>query len=353
MYYSQVTGPGSGASTAAPPATKKSAETSKAADTKAASPASMSTSTSVTTTTTSVSTGTSSPAYTISQSMESLLDAMSGKKPTNDAKDGSGSATDSAGGGASSSGNGGVKRAQDAQKYMQAALDQSKQVAGMFSKAVDSFKSDLGSLLSGLGMSDDKVKSAVGSYGDAMNAKMANMDFSNMAADMQTARSQWSIESRGIELKIKDGDREVSISFAKSTLDFRKEEQSASAVFGAGGDVTKAMFGQTTTTATAKATGIIVRGAENFSSDEMKNILGKLTDMASKGGGMKGLATLSPSTDSKGVMHLKVDLSVAGSSLGVSSSADTAASAAASAAAASSSAPAASASTTPSVNISA
>lgn len=346
MYYSQVTGPGSGASTAAAPATKKSAETSKAADTKAASPASMSTSTSVTTTTTSVSTGTSSPAYTISQSMESLLDAMSGKKPTNDAKDGAGSATDSAGGGASSSG-GGVKRAQDAQKYMQAALDQSKQVAGMFSKAVDSFKSDLGSLLSGLGMSDDKVKSAVGSYGDAMNAKMANMDFSNMAVDMQAARSQWSIESRGIELKIKDGDREVSISFAKSTLDFRKDEQSASAVFGAGGDVTKAMFGQTTTTATAKATGIIVRGAENFSSDEMKNILGKLTDMASKGGGMKGLATLSPSTDSKGVMHLNVDLSVAGSSLG-----DSSASTAASTAAASSSTPAA-ASASSSVDISA
>lgn len=345
MYYSQVTGPGSGASTAAPPATKKSAETNKAADAKAATSAS--TSTSVTTTTTSVSTGTSSPAYTISQSMESLLDAMSGKKPTTDAKDGgAGSATDSAGGGASSSG-GDVKRAQDAQKYMQAALDQSKQVAGMFSKAVDSFKSDLGSLLSGLGMSDDNVKSAVGSYGDAMNAKMANMDFSNMAVDMQSARSQWSIESRGIELKIKDGDREVSISFAKSTLDFRKDEQSASAVFGAGGDVTKAMFGQTTTTATAKATGIIVRGAENFSSDEMKNILGKLTDMASKGGGMKGLATLSPSTDSKGVMHLNVDLSVAGSSLGDSST-----SAAASTAAASPSAPAA-ASTSPSVDISA
>ncbi len=344
MYYSQVTGPGSGASTAAPPATKKSAETNKAADAKAAT--STSTSTSVTTTTTSVSTGTSSPAYTISQSMESLLDAMSGKKPATDAKDGADSATDSAGGG-TSSGGGGVKRAQDAQKYMQAALDQSKQVASMFSKAVDSFKSDLGSLLSGLGMSDDKVKSAVGSYGDAMNAKMANMDFSNMAVDMQTARSQWSIESRGIELKIKDGDREVSISFAKSTLDFRKEEQSASAVFGAGGDVTKAMFGQTTTTATAKATGIIVRGAENFSSDEMKNILGKLTDMASKGGGMKGLATLSPSTDSKGVMHLNVDLSVAGSSLGDSST-----SAAASTAAASTSAPAA-ASTSSSVDISA
>jgi len=304
MYYTQVTGPGSGASTVAPPATKKTTE-AKGGDTKAADAKAATTATA--TTTASTPAASSNPAYTISQSMESLLDAMAGKPP---AKNGADSATDSADGGASSSKGGGVKRAQDAQRYMQAAADQGKQLASLFGKAVDSFKSDLGSLLSGLGMSDDKVSGAVGKFGDAMNAKMANMDFSNMAMDMQTARSQWTIESRGIELKIKDGDREVSISFAKSTLDFRKDEQSVSAVFGAGGDVTKAMFGQTTTTATAKATGIIVRGAENFTSDEMKNILGKLTDMASKGGGMKGLATLSPSTDSKGVMHLNVDLSV-------------------------------------------
>ncbi|MCW2246812.1 hypothetical protein M2352_002403 [Azospirillum fermentarium] len=338
MYYStQVTGPGSSASTVATPVTKKTTD-AKAADAKAAA------------TTSAATPASSSPAYTISQSMESLLDAMSGKAPAK-TQDDSGTATDSSGGGSSSapsssSANAGLKRATDAQRYMQAAADQGKQVASLLNKAVSSFKSDLGSMLSGLGMSDDKVKDAMGSFDDAMNSKMANMDFSNMAVDMQTARSQWTIESRGIELKIKDGDREVSISFAKSTLDFRKDEQSASAVFGANGDMTKAMFGQSTTTATAKATGIIVRGAENFSSDEMKNILGKLTDMASKGGGMKGLATLSPSTDSKGVMHLNVDLSVPVDGLSSGSSAAAASTAADSSA--SSSTPAAS-----SVNISA
>lgn len=347
MYYStQVTGPGSSASTMAAPVTKKTTD-AKAADAKAAA------TTSAATTTTAATPASSSPAYTISQSMESLLDAMSGKAPAKDQDNSSGTATDSSGGGSSSapsssssSANAGLKRATDAQRYMQAAADQGKQVASLLNKAVSTFKSDLGSMLSGLGMSDDKVKDAMGSFDDAMNSKMANMDFSNMAVDMQTARSQWSIESRGIELKIKDGDREVSISFAKSTLDFRKDEQSASAVFGANGDMTKGMFSQTTTTATAKATGIIVRGAENFTSDEMKNILGKLTDMASKGGGMKGLATLSPSTDSKGVMHLNVDLSVPVD--GLSSGSSTAAASTGAASAASPSTPAAS-----SVNISA
>lgn len=339
MYYStQVTGPGSSASTMAAPVAKKTTD-AKAADAKAAATTSVATTSAATP-------ASSSPAYTISQSMESLLDAMSGKAPAKAQDNSSGTATDSSGGGSSSS-TSSTKRTSDSQRAIQAAADQGKQVASLLNKAVGTFKSDLSSMLSGLGMSDNKVKDAMGSFDDAMKSKMANMDFSNMAVDMQTARSQWSIESRGIELKIKDGDREVSISFAKSTLDFRKDEQSASAMFGANGDMTKGMFSQTTTTATAKATGIIVRGAENFSSDEMKNILGKLTDMASKGGGMKGLATLSPSTDSKGVMHLNVDLSVPVD--GLSSGSSTAAAASTGAAStASSSTPAAS-----SVNISA
>ncbi|AWK87382.1 hypothetical protein [Azospirillum thermophilum] len=245
-----------------------------------------------------------SPAYTLSQSMESLLDSMTGQ---------GGKA--GAGGGAKEAGDhDGLRRAKEAQSLMQSALDQGKGgLPGALKDAIGNLKKGLGEVLSAFGMPDEAVGAVTGSFGDRLNSKLADLDFSSMALDMQSARSQWSIESHGIELTIADGDRKVQISFAKSTLDFRKEEQSLQASLGKGGD---RLFGlsQSVTTASGKATGIIVRG-NGFSEDEIKGILEKLNGMAAKGGpgaagGMAGLAVLKPSTDKNGVTHLTLDLSV-------------------------------------------
>lgn len=286
MYYAELTGP-----TGKPNVLSTSTTTGAAKKTDAKDEAKG-------TDTAGAATGpSSSPAYTISESMESLLDSMSGQG----AKDAAKSGGDSAGGGAG----GGLERAKQAQGLMQSALDHGKGLSGVFDKAIGTMKQGLGDILGALGMSKDEVDGATGGFADAMKSKLADLDFSSMAVDMQSARSQWSIESHGIELSIQDGDRKVQISFAKSTLDFRKDEASFQA--GPGGMSVSAG----TTTATGKSTGMIIR-AEGFSDDEIKNILGKLNDMASKAGGdgMKGLAVLKPTTGKDGVTHLNLDLSV-------------------------------------------
>ncbi|CAO3447385.1 hypothetical protein [Azospirillum largimobile] len=249
-----------------------------------------------------------SPAYTISQSMESLLDSMTGK----------GGAQGAGGGGALAAGNSGVDRAKQAQSLMQSALDHGNDLAGMFGKGIDALKQGLGDTLSMLGVPKNRIDDAVSGFGDKLKSKLDGMDLSQMSVDMQATQSQWSIESHGIELEIQDGDRSVRISFAKSTLDFRRDDQRLQASLGKGGDMELSAMGMTTT-ATGKSTGMIVR-SEGFSEDEIKDILGKLNDMASKSGGdgMKGLAVLKPTTSKDGVTHLTLDLSapVAGLSSG-------------------------------------
>jgi len=238
---------------------------------------------------------TNSPAYTISESMESLLDSLSGQG----AKD---AAKNAGGGGTGKS----LDRAKEAQGLMQSALDHGKDLSGMFGSAIDTMKQGLGDILGALGVPKNRIDDATAGFGDAMKSKLADMDFSGMAMDMQTAKSQWSIESHGVELSIQDGDRKVQISFAKSTLDFRKDEARLQAGGGQGMG-----FSASTTTATGKSTGMIIR-ADGFSEDEIKNILGKLNDMASKAGGdgLKGLAVLKPTTGKDGVTHLNLDMSV-------------------------------------------
>ena len=240
-----------------------------------------------------------SPAYTISQSMESLLDSMTGK----------GGAQAAGGGGALAAGNSSVDRAKQAQSLMQSALDHGKDLAGSFGKGIDALKQGLGDTLSMLGVPQNRIDDAVSGFGDKLKSKLDGMDFSQMSVDMQATQSQWSIESHGIELEIQDGDRSVRISFAKSTLDFRRDDQRLQASLGKGGDMELSAMGMTTT-ATGKSTGMIVR-SEGFSDDEIKDILGKLNDMASKAGGdgMKGLAVLKPTTSKNGVTHLTLDLS--------------------------------------------
>ncbi|CAO3414522.1 hypothetical protein [Azospirillum endophyticum] len=264
-----------------------------------------------------------SPAYTISQSMESLLDSMTGKGGAQ------------AAGGALAGGSG-VDRAKQAQSLMQSALDHGKDLAGMFGKGVDALKQGLGDALSVLGVPQNRIDDAVKGFGDGLKSKLDGMNLSDLSVDMQATQSQWSIESHGIELEIQDGDRSVKISFAKSTLDFRRDDQRLQASLGKGGDMALSATGMTTT-ATGKSTGMIVR-SDGFSDDEIKDILGKLNDMASKSGGdgMKGLAVLKPSTSKNGVTHLTLDLSapVEGLSAGKADAASTATSTAATGAAA-------------------
>lgn len=292
MYYSELSGPSGSTNvlTTTTNTTRKATDgknaDAKTGDAKATAPAK-----------------TNSPAYSISQSMESLLDSMTGQ--------GSKSAAASGGTGGSVRAPGGsLERAQQAQGLMQSALDHGKSLSSVFGKAVDSMKQGLGDVLGALGMSQGDIDSATSGFGDALNDKLAKMDFSKMAVDMTAARSQWNIESHGMELTIQDGDRKVQISFAKSTLDFRKDEQRLQGVMDRSGSGSVGME-STTTTATGKSTGIIVRG-EGFSDDEIKSILGKLNGMAAKAGGdgMKGLAVLKPTTSKNGVTSMTLDLSV-------------------------------------------
>lgn len=295
MYYSELSGPnGTTSSVLQTPAAKKTTdgksassatETSKADDKKAA-----------------------SPAYTISQSMETLLDGLSGKTTGN--ASGSNS-SDSAGKGMTGGSGTGAQamsdRAARALDIMKGALDHSKGLAGVFGKAIDGLKSDLGSTLGALGMPKDRVDSVLDGFGDHLKDKLKSLDFSQMSMSMQEARSQFTIESRGIELTIQDGDKSVRISFAKSTLDFQRQDQSVEAALNADGSGSIA-FGQTNTKVTGKSTGMIVR-ANGFSEDEIKGVLEKLNGMMAKGGGMSGSGVLKPTKSADGVMHLSLDLS--------------------------------------------
>lgn len=323
MYYSELSGPNGTTSSvlqqAAGAAAKKPAEKAtedKAAstpDTSKASPAK-----------------TDSPAYTISQSMETLLDGLSGKKPAAGADaanaNGASSGGASSGGIAGKDGNTGAQamaaRAQQAQKIMENALNQSKGLAGLFEKAIGNMQGDLGKTLSALGMSDDDVKGAVGGFGDHLKDKMKDLDFSQLSMNMQESRSQFSIESRGIELTIQDGDKSVRISFAKSTLDFQRQDQSVEATLNADGSGSVGLS-QTNTKVNGKATGMIVR-SEGFSDDEIKGVLEKLNGMMAKGG-MSGLGALKPTKSADGVMHMNLDLSqpIAGLTDGTAAAKDT------------------------------
>ncbi|ALJ36004.1 hypothetical protein D9623_04325 [Azospirillum brasilense] len=296
MYYSEMSGPTGTTTTVLQQANNaKKATESKAADgAKAA----------ATTADAATPAKSASPAYTISQSMENLLDNLSGKKPAAAGAD-AGAAGDAAAGGKTGS-QAMADRAKQAEQIMQKALEQSKGLSGLFEKAIDNMAGDLGSLLGGLGMSDDDVKGAVGDFGSAMKDKLKSMDFSQMGMSMQEARSQWSIESRGMELTIQDGDKSVRISFAKSTLDFTREDRGLAATLNGDGSGS-AMFSAATTKVSGKATGMIVR-ANGFSDDEIKGVLEKLNGIAAKGG-MKGLGALTPTKSADGVMHLNLDLS--------------------------------------------
>ncbi|MGY0776677.1 hypothetical protein ACW7BC_02235 [Azospirillum argentinense] len=302
MYYSEMSGPTGTTSTVL----QQANNAKKATESKAADGAKAATTAAATTADAATPAKSASPAYTISQSMENLLDNLSGKKPAAGADGANAGAAGDAAGGGKTGAQAMADRAKQAEQIMQKALEQSKGLSGLFEKAIDNMAGDLGSLLGGLGMSDDDVKGAVGDFGSAMKDKLKSMDFSQMGMSMQEARSQWSIESRGMELTIQDGDKSVRISFAKSTLDFTREDRGLAATLNADGSGS-AMFSAATTKVSGKATGMIVR-ANGFSDDEIKGVLEKLNGMAAKGG-MNGLGALTPTKSADGVMHLNLDLS--------------------------------------------
>lgn len=301
MYYSELSGPNGTTSSVLQTAAGKKAGEAKPTDGKSSSASD----TAKGTPTNANKAG--GPAYTISQSMETLLDGLSGKKPATSTAgaDSSGSkgATGAGGTGAQAMGD----RAQQALGIMQGALEHSKGLAGMFEKAIDGLKGDLGSTLDALGMPKDKIDAVTSGFGDHLKDKLKSMDFSQMAMSMQEARSQFTIESRGIELTIQDGDKSVRISFAKSTLDFQRQDQSLQATLNGDGSGSVEL-GQTNTKVTGKATGMIVR-ANGFSEDEIKGVLEKLNGMMAKGGGMTGSGVLKPTKSADGVLHLNLDLS--------------------------------------------
>lgn len=252
--------------------------------------------------------GTSSDnVVSIGKSMESLLDNITGVAARNKKQSDQGDAANG-----ESAGKGG---------FSSAALDRAKeaeQIMSRLSAARDSFAEGLGRALKGLeqsfgnaldllGAPKDQIESAKKDFSANLLEKTKGIDFSQLAVDYQSSATQFSIETHGIDLIVQDGDRELKISYAKSTLDLRREDESLQAQVGKDGE---GMFsvGQSTTTADGKAEGMIIN-AKGFSAEEVQQILGKLNDMSSggaKSGG--GAAVLTPEKRQDGTMKLKLDL---------------------------------------------
>ena len=231
------------------------------------------------------------PAFTISQSMEKLLDGLSGK---------SGSVQE----------NPEVLRARQAERMMRGIQAMSKAVTEATTRALDLLKGDFGKVMDGFGVPKDVAKELLGGFGNHLQDKMKELDFNGVSLDITQSSTQMTLESRGIDLTISDGDRKISISFAKSTLDFARDDQRLQAELGKDGSFQFA-FGQNSVTANAKSTGMIVK-AEGFSAEEIEGVLEKLNGMMNGDalGGMNGTAVIRPEKSADGIMKLKLDLSV-------------------------------------------
>lgn len=240
----------------------------------------------------------------IASSMESLLDRLTGKAKPESAGSGGSGASNQAASSPSRNEDPRVAQARIAQKFMETALQQARDGTGPIGKAVTGLKDSLSGVLKGLGMGGDDLKSTMGAFGDMIQDRMKTKDFANLAVEMSASQSSWTIDTAGIDLTINDGDRKLTVSFAKSTLDFQKVEVGGSA----GANGTGASFG--ITNATGKATGMIVR-SEGFSQDEIESILSNLSSKADAGG-VSGLAEsgrVQPTKNSGGALQLSLNLS--------------------------------------------
>lgn len=255
---------------------------------------------------------------TISKSMEKLLDGFTGagqKTPSNDdgavgGDSGSGAnAGANAGAGAGGFSSAALDRAREGKKIMDGLANFQDEFANNLGKALNALKGSLGDTLGQFGMSQDDIESVLTGFSKDAEEKIKSFDFAELSVDYQKSSTQFSIESHGIDLIVKDGDRELKVSYAKSTLDLRREDESLQAQVAQGGD-SMIRVGASSTTADGKAEGMIIN-AKGFSADEVEAVLDQLNKMSSgkAGGSSGGLAVLTPEKKADGILKLQLDLS--------------------------------------------
>lgn len=258
----------------------------------------------------------------ISKSMEKLLDGFTGTPhPESAAADGADDAGGAASGDSASSGaasgnsssssaSADLARARQGLTIMNQVAAASNAFADQLSKGLDNLKSGFGSLLSSLGAPSDQVQSAMDAFGKDLAEKAKSIDFSDLAVGASQSSTQFTIESHGIDLVVQDGDRQLKISYAKSTLDLHRQDTSLQAQVSANGDASVAV-GASTLDGAGKAEGLIIN-AKGFSPDEVQQVLDTLNSRSAGHDalGSKGsLAVLTPDKKADGILTLKLDLS--------------------------------------------
>ena len=255
--------------------------------------------------------------------MENLLDKFTGagKKKADAAKPeapgappssapANGAAPETAKGGFSSDA---LDRAREAESIMNRVANNKDAFAEGLGRALKGLQGAFGGAMEQLGASKDQIDSVLKDFSDDLLQKVKATDFSELAVDYQSSSTQFSIETGGIDLIVQDGDRQLKISYAKSTLDLRREDESLQAQVGKDGE-SMVRVGQSSTTADGKAEGMLIN-AKGFSSEEVESILSRLNEMSpssSSGGGVGvsgGLAVLTPEKRTDGTLKLKLDLS--------------------------------------------
>jgi hypothetical protein len=258
---------------------------------------------------------------TISKSMENLLDKFTGagKKKADAAKPeapGAAPANGAAPETAKDAAKGGfagdaLDRAREAESIMNRVANNKDAFAEGLGRALKGLQNAFGGAMEQLGASKDQIDSVLKDFSDDLLQKVKTTDFSELAVDFQSTSTQFSIETGGIDLIVQDGDRQLKISYAKSTLDLRREDESLQAQVSKNGD-SMVRVGQSSTTADGKAEGMMIN-AKGFSSDEVESILSRLNEMSpssSSGAGVSGgLAVLTPEKRTDGTLKLKLDLS--------------------------------------------
>lgn len=244
---------------------------------------------------------TSNEVVNISKSMESLLDTFTGAAKKNTQQNGGAPPK----GGFQSTD---LDRAREAKDIMNKVATTRDAFAESLGKALKGLEGSLGGVLEMLGAPKDQIDGALKDFSKDLLQKSKSIDFSQIAVDYQSSATQFSIESSGIDLIVQDGDRQLKISYAKSTLDLHRQDESLQAQVGANGD-SMVRVGQSATTADGKAEGMIIN-AKGFSAEEVEQILGKLNEMSDKSGVKSGgLAVATPEKRQDGTMKLKLDLS--------------------------------------------
>jgi hypothetical protein len=251
---------------------------------------------------------------TISKSMENLLDKFTGagKKKADAANpEGSGASPQTNGAAKGGFSSDALDRAREAENIMKNIANNKDAFAEGLGRALKGLQGAFGGALGQLGASQDQIDGAMKDFSDDLLQKVKTTDFSELAVDYQSSSTQFSIETGGIDLIVQDGDRQLKISYAKSTLDLRREDESLQAQVSKNGD-SMVRVGQSSTTADGKAEGMIIN-AKGFSPDEVESILSRLNEMSpSSGAGGSaggGLAVLTPEKRTDGTLKLKLDLS--------------------------------------------